>query len=251
MKVVIKVVTKKLILFSLLLGAIQSSHADDDQPAFHGMLIFGKSTIYLSHLPMFHQPHDYQAIVEVSLQSQDQQTYLQDQISHPEQTLYTIAPLENFVLQDEVMHLKAFHATLYRGHFERGGVPIAKDVVVQITRVVYFSHFDPGAVKPAALTYLLFGHPEEGEMFMAHWIVAKPDFDQVAEVELNMTQDILGVRKSSYCFVRGIGQADDQPFEGNPIGFQSPFQFSEDCTNQVLQLTSFKEIYLELGDLSN
>jgi len=157
----------------------------------------------LSHLPMFHQPHDYQIIVEADLPNNARQIYLQDQVDHPEQTLYTIAPSENFVLPDEVQNLKAFHATLYRGHFERGGIPIAEDIVVQIKRVIYFNHFDPQAVRPDQLTYFIFGHP--GEMFMAHRIVAKPDFDQIAEVQLN----------------------------------------------QALQLTSFKEIYLEFGDLSN
>ena len=41
----------------------------NDPPAIHGMLMVGTQTIFLSHLPMFHRPHDYQVILEVGLQA--------------------------------------------------------------------------------------------------------------------------------------------------------------------------------------
>ena len=31
------------------------------------MLVFGTEKVYFSHLPMFHAPHDYQAVIEVEL----------------------------------------------------------------------------------------------------------------------------------------------------------------------------------------
>ena len=44
-----------------------SSHARASEPAFHGMVLFGNKTHYISHLPMYHSPHDYQVVAQVSL----------------------------------------------------------------------------------------------------------------------------------------------------------------------------------------
>jgi hypothetical protein len=37
----------------------------DGTEGVHGMLLFGADTLYLSHLPMFMRPHNYQVILEV------------------------------------------------------------------------------------------------------------------------------------------------------------------------------------------
>ena len=53
-----------------------------DTPAVHGMLVFGSKHIWLSHLPMFHKPHDYQVIMSVTLKKDGkdlQSAYLADQ----------------------------------------------------------------------------------------------------------------------------------------------------------------------------
>jgi hypothetical protein len=226
----------------LLLGAFAWGA---DRPAIHGMLIFGKDTIYLSHLPMFHQPHDYQVIVEATLETSAQQIYLQDRASHPEQLLYTIEPLEKFVLPDEMQNLKSFQATLFRGHFERGGVPIAENISIKVTSVVYFNHFDPQAAKPDTLTYLLFGHP--GEQYLAHWIVAKPDFDQIASVEFDAYQDQAQSSKQPYRFALQTGYGDDKPLEDA----DASIQVLDGSASDVFHLISFKEIYLEFDDLSD
>ena len=234
---------KKLFLGILFLVGTFAWGAD--RPAIHGMLIFGKDTIYLSHLPMFHQPHDYQVIVEATLETSGQQIYLQDRASHPEQLIYTIEPLEKFVLPDEMQNLKSFQATLFRGHFERGGVPIAENITIKVSSVVYFNHFDPQATKPNTLTYLLFGHP--GEQYLAHWIVAKPDFDQIAAVEFGSPQNQALRSKQPYCFALQNGHADDKPLEGA----DASIQVSDGSSSSVLHLISFKEIYLEFDDLSD
>jgi hypothetical protein len=38
-----------------------------EHPAVHGMLMVGEARVLMSHLPMFHAPHDYQIILETSL----------------------------------------------------------------------------------------------------------------------------------------------------------------------------------------
>lgn len=146
-----------------------------DSPALHGMAVFGHGHVYVSHLPMFHRPHDYQGLAEVSF-GQSQALYLKDTIDHPEEPLYTIEPENNFVLPEVFKDASVFPAKLYRGHFERGGTPISR-VNVQIKRVLSFTKFDPRATAPLETTYFVLGAP--GELFLVHQIVAAPDFDQI------------------------------------------------------------------------
>ena len=37
----------------------------DDTTGVHGMLLFGEDVVYLSHLPMFMSPHNFQVLLEV------------------------------------------------------------------------------------------------------------------------------------------------------------------------------------------
>ena len=113
--------------------------ARTDRPATHGMLIVGNKTIYLSHLPMFHAPHDYQVIVEARFhapQGDPQATYVADR-TRTGTPIYTLVP-QPFVLPDVIKGKRSFTATIFRGHFERGGTPIAANVTVDIVRVLLF-----------------------------------------------------------------------------------------------------------------
>jgi hypothetical protein len=170
-------VPMKTLLAALILLVTPAFAADP--PAFHGMAIFGKAHVYVSHLPMFHRPHDYQAIAEVSL-GQAQSIYVRDAGAHPNETLYTIAPETNFVLPQVFRAQGKFPVTLFRGHFERGGTPIAEHVTVEIKKVLYLAKFDPAAKAPSQASYLALGAP--GELFLVHQIVAAPDFDQIVSV---------------------------------------------------------------------
>lgn len=152
-----------------------------DKPSTHGMLVFGKaSTVYVSHLPMFHNPHDYQLIAHLNMPSEALKAYKKSLADHPEETIYTLVP-ETFVLPEMVANPKPFKADLVRGHFERGGTEIVTQVTVSFGQIVHFRKFDPKSVKPKLATYLYFGSREEA--FLAHFITAKPDFDQVIEAQ--------------------------------------------------------------------
>ena len=83
----------------------------------HGMVMFGKN--YLSHIPMFHEPHDYQIIMDVHL-------------DHPQigpednfgQSLHTFVP-DKFSLGDLLNgKLEKIQGTVYEGNFEDGGKPV-------------------------------------------------------------------------------------------------------------------------------
>lgn len=111
------------------------------------MLVVGDRKIYLSHLPMFGKPHDYQVILQASFGPADE-VYRADRADNPDALIYTFAP-EGFVLPKlfpgpagEPAASSSFTGTLVRNHFEEPpahpakAVEIAFDVVVDVATVV-------------------------------------------------------------------------------------------------------------------
>jgi hypothetical protein len=151
----------------------------------HGMLLFGEESLYLSHLPMFMTIHGHQVILEVTLAHGEKDAhaiYRADRLNTGER-VYTLVP-EEFSLHrlgaEGSDALRSFQGTVYRGHFENGGVPILEDVTVHVVNVIHFLQFDPHAQELPELQYLLFGHVDE--LYMAHLITKPPDFDQIVSV---------------------------------------------------------------------
>ncbi len=177
-----------------------------DQVAVHGMLLFGGKTVYLSHLPLFGTtPHRYQVILEVALTKaggDPHADYVQDRLRHPATKFYTFEP-ELFVLPDlnpKNQLRSSFKGKIFRGHFERTGIAINRDVTATVTRVIHFREFDPQAAGLPQLEYFLFGKSQE--LFLAHLITKPPDFDQIVPVVKT-----------------------DQPFTDEALGLSVPITF--------------------------
>ena len=149
-----------------------------DKPSAHGMLVVGTDVIYLSHLPMFHSPHNYQLIFEATLSEEELAVYRADVAAHPE-ALYTLAPTVRWVLPDTIREEANFTGDLYRGHFERGGAPIARGMTVKVKHIIHFRRFEANG-KGDSTQWLAFGRGRE--QFLAHRIQAPPDMDQVVQV---------------------------------------------------------------------
>jgi hypothetical protein len=158
------------------------------------MLVVGEQSVYLSHLPMFMSPHDYQVILEATFKKagdDPQAKYVADR-QRSGAKVYTLPP-EEFVLPELVEtgpdgrpRRTSFRGDVIRNHFERPPTrpePVSEGVTVGVKNVVYFQKFDPDADQPAALTYLLFGTPSE--LFLAHAITSPPDFDHVLGVTVS------------------------------------------------------------------
>jgi len=174
-----------------------------DPPGGHGMAVVGTDPIFLSHLPMFMRPHDYQVILQASFGPADA-PYRKDRTAHPEARLYTFAPAP-FVLPElfpgdggKAPKRTTFTGSLVRNHFEQPPAHpedphlVAPDVVVTVDRVVLHRHFDPASPRAKELGYLLFGKGQE--RFLAHVISGPPDFDQLLAVDvagLDLTDDQL------------------------------------------------------------
>lgn len=214
---------KHLILSWLVLVGVQFS-AQGDAPSVHGMLIFGAEKIYVSHLPMYHKPHDYQLILQVSLGDQ-QPKLVEDMKNNPNEAVYTVEP-DTFVLPEMVKQMKPFNAIIYRGHFERHGKPLFK-ATIQPQQVVFFKKLNANEEKPKALSLIVFGTASEG--FAAHHITARPNFDQVVKV-IGLTADLNPKLEVA-------SAVDSEPMKnGQELG---------------PQIRAEKKIHLEHGDLEN
>jgi len=177
--------------------AAGNASAAKDKPAGHGMVVVGTGTLFMSHLPMFMSPHDYQVIIEGTLSSDGadpQRSYREDRTRHPEATIYTFNPAP-FVLTDlfpPAAKRTQFRGDLFRGHFEAPDefpappALLAGGVQVAVTNVVYAQKLTPHLSRPATLEYLLFGKGEE--LFLAHLISAPPDFDQIVSTKVSGRQ---------------------------------------------------------------
>ncbi|MCB9027123.1 MAG: hypothetical protein H6625_12440 [Bdellovibrionaceae bacterium] len=222
----------------------QSMHHHSDPPSVHGMLLFGNEKIYLSHLPMFHSPHDYQVILEAEISEQDREAYLQAKKNKPNETVYTLVP-EVFVLPEMVNNPRAFKANIFQGHFERGGTPITGSITVNISKVIYFKKFEPNNTHPETVKYIYFG--DVNEIFGAHLISAKPDFDHIVEVG---TSPMLLELLSSKPYVE-VELTELQKQTPVKAGF-SPISFAITESGPI-ELDIYKigkKLYLEFGDLS-
>lgn len=222
-----------------------------DAPSTHGMLIVGDGPVYLSHLPMFHKPHDYQVLIEVELVKTGIDAtalYVQDRKTTGEK-IYTAVP-ETFSLPDlftpaDSPVRQSFKATLVRGHFERGGSPILEDVTVKVKKVVFAKKFEKNPDALPELRYFLFGN--ENELFAAHIVNKKPDFDHVLSVRVTTgvqsDAQSAAIRAGSLLKVKGAANDVEHAFkEGVDVHGKIG---GADVTIQVIT-----DYYLETGDLS-
>jgi len=180
--------TKRILhIFALALGFANVAWAAEVQPGtedpgFHGMLVLGAKTIYVSHLPMFVPQHRYQGIWEVSFGENADAIYRAER-ARPENagSIFTLAPKELFLLPELTTTRHSFKADVFLGHFERQGHKrILEDVIVTLRRQVHWHPFRSSHTRPEPLTYLLFG--KDGELFLAHWISVAPNYDQIVSV---------------------------------------------------------------------
>ncbi|MGR4877912.1 hypothetical protein ACIPUC_00485 [Streptomyces sp. LARHCF249] len=228
--------------------------------AAHGMVVVGEETIYLSHLPMFMPPHDFQVLLEVTLHNGSgnaQELYAEDRRTTGTD-LYTLNP-EAFRLSDLVTpegqpRITSFNGTLFRGHFERDGVELIDPVQVEVRRVVHFRQLDAHASRPPALTYLAFG--KGSELFLAHLVTAPPDFDHLLAIGnvrsvsgTSLTDEVLG--KGPRLAIPG---RTDSPQNRLGEGQQVAASLLEDGDSVPdgidLRFSLQREFYIEEGELA-
>jgi hypothetical protein len=213
----------------------------DQQPsATHTSLLLGTNTFFMSHLPLYGAPHNFQIILRVELDAASTATLQADQLNSGSD-LYTFFPPQ-FRISDLANALRSGNtfdldgSQIARGHIERGGVPIINNASITVTEALHFRVINANDTDPAESKYLLFG--ANGENFVGHLIAGRPDFDQFTEVT---APDGVVVDFVAQEFTVP-GQSSATPLdEGQVI---NTTLFGED-----IQLTTGTEHYLEFGDL--
>lgn len=227
-----------------------------DQPSVHGMLALGDGPVYLSHLPMFQGPHDYQVILEVELQKEGSDPtaiYAQDRRITGEK-VYTLVP-EVMVLPELLGSVNGlpqrttFKGKLFRGHFERGGTQLLTGLTIRVKRVVFAKKFDRNAAALPHAKYLVFGN--ETELFAAHIVQKKPDFDHLAALRVAggiMTEEQAKALRQglTVSFETTANTPDAALVEGQSV--EGSVDFGQG--GQIVGLDVLTSYYLETGDLS-
>ncbi len=157
------------------------AHGQATTIGVHGMLLFGDDPVYLSHLPMFDTPHNFQVLLEVALDDAAREASRSEE-------MHTFVP-EPFPISELDPSgggpaRTTIEGSIFSGHFERGGKQVVDRTEAQVREVVCFAELDVNAKHDdeRQLTYLCFGRP--GRLFLAHEVTARPDFDHVLAARL-------------------------------------------------------------------
>lgn len=203
-----------------------------DKPGFHGMLFFGSGdTFYISHLPMFHKPHDYQAIVEVRLNPSAKEKYKAELARKG--GYFTFAPDGNFVLPEVVVGKRPIKGSLVQGHFERGGNELLS-TELELVRVVFYKKISENDKKPPKEKHIIFGDGKE--YFTAHEVFERPNVDEIIPLPKNVpVPDALkkDIKENGLSFV-------DLEVKDNKVSVKK----DKDSLS-----FDYKEFYRETGDL--
>ena len=269
----LNLVTLILIVSAHSRAACQQSAASgnkaEDPPHTHNMLVVGKESAFLSHLPMFDalngekadytSPHRYQVILDARFIKEGKDVtdiYTKDRASNVETKMYTLEPAPQFVLprlftpNTRNPASSSFNVTVFRGHLERGGKQIngLEDIVVDVKRVVHARKFEPSENKPEKLQYFLFGRGDE--LFLAHLITKPPDFDQILSVKITghqFTDEELS-RGVSVLFQDRDNTATQRIKENEQAQAQSHVTGAHQFRD--LQVQAGTEYYFEEGELA-
>jgi glyoxylase-like metal-dependent hydrolase (beta-lactamase superfamily II) len=167
---------REVVRDDFILGRVKPP--SQDRSSTHGMLVFGASRVFMSHLSMSRAPHNYQLVFEASLPQSVLAEYRADVIAHSAE-IYSIEPSANWVLPNSIVRDTVFTAHLYRGHFERGGVRIASDVPVTVRQIVMFRRFElQDSIRPTAW----FSVGDTAEQFLVHRVAGRGDVDQIVRL---------------------------------------------------------------------
>lgn len=229
---------KFLLVGLVITSGSASAAAKKDPPSVHGMLLFGQTKFYLSHLPMFHAPHDYQLLLEVELDEQSKNIY-RNSLAQFSERVYTIVP-PRAVLEDLARVGAQFSVDLYRGHFERGGDKISSGTIVTVTKLIFVAKLKEDTAIATSSQYLLFGSP--GEYFLAHKIGGAPNFDQILEVKSLSAG--YAAEKPSMIALEIENWNANSPLNGGRA-------FSAKTNANRINLETGRSLYIEHGDLEN
>jgi uncharacterized protein (UPF0264 family) len=226
--------------------------------AVHGMLIVGGEIAYLSHLPTFSSPHDYQVVLRVSFAKAgcDPACDLLADQKKTGATAYTLKPDVMFLMPELVSTdpasaaLREFQGTVFRGNFFKGeGVVVVADVKVTVEAVVHFRQYTP-ATEDDRMEYLLFG--SDGFQYAVRYVKKAPDFDQMLSV-VGVDRELWNGADTALrvAIPNRTRAADDRLGGGETVKTEIGGKVSAGAVNRGPTLTLGQELYMESGFLKD
>lgn len=201
----------------------------------HGMALVGAGgRLYVSHLPMFHAPHDAQVVLEVEIAAPAEAARLAAELSATTQ-LWTIEP-ERFDLDalapGRANPISGFRAHIYAGHFERGGVRRYSDVDVRIREVIHYRKLQAGDALPAVIAYVPLGSNADRQLAFKP-IAGRGDVDHIVAIE--------GCRYSTGARLEVRRPSNHEPMDWN--------RAVSTALRTVCDTARVSTLYFETGDL--
>jgi hypothetical protein len=135
------------------------AHHDGDRTGLHGMVLFGRTSYFLEHIPMFQRPHNEQLVMRVKLR--DAQGHAIDRDFGDQG--YTVKPTTQFSLDDLSLGKRVtFTGDIHRGSFETGGAVLLRGVQISVEEVLVARNL-PGTEPIAAdeQEYFVVGDPDD------------------------------------------------------------------------------------------
>jgi hypothetical protein len=150
-------------------------------PSSRGLLVFGQSATFVSHLPTPQPPHNHQVLAEVKILT-DPATFNAELFARPNPHGYHTLDPEPVPLASLRELGFRFSATLYAGHFARSGHTRLGPVVVEIKRSIVHREIDGSEDRLPVYQGIVFGDAEASEYYLVHRIGGTPSFDQISLV---------------------------------------------------------------------
>ncbi|MFS1425493.1 hypothetical protein [Shewanella sp. 10N.286.48.B5] len=184
-----------LIIFTLFFNiftSVQAVEKPSNHYGVHGMTLFGgKDGLFASHLPMYHQPHNVQMIMQFHFANEKVENsvrqQLQQQSSSPQQ-LWTIVPkpFDLMTLHPKMSdELPRLHIEVVEGHFERGGNSQFTAQKIIIDKVLLFStlNMEKEQPKSASAQYQKIAvSPNSPNQFLIKRLGNRPEADHLLRV---------------------------------------------------------------------
>ncbi len=240
-------------------GGCEPLQYSSPQRGFHGQLLFGRGPFYLSHLPMYAPPHNFQAIYEVEFSADAAGEALKERyLKKTGGARYaTFAPGRNpqnpaqnsssYVIPEVNCHAVSgserpvLYGTSYAGHFER---PEQKPEALgfggfRVKRVVYYKELNPNdprgesADPQAPGEYIVFG--EKDQFFAARVLGKRPGVDHILPVPAALAAG----------FRRDLAGRPHQRYQAR-INSDKKLELSREAKTTQLP---FEEFYLETEEL--
>lgn len=165
------------LVFILLTSLAQAQdHTGHGRFGSHGMVLFSDGvSLYVSHLPLYRAPHDYQILYRIRT---PQQKRLMALLADSNYSMVTVLPDAfdlNRLVEGEQFTIST---TVFAGHFERGGKPVFVDADFHFEAQVYLRHIGDLAAEPAGKLQVL--EAASARSIAVHRIQAAPSFDMIA-----------------------------------------------------------------------